>query len=103
MSECKHEWKYSVNTGMYHCRKCGKGVTQNQAFVDLKERLITQDILLTAKDRQLEAAARDINELMQECPHATFECKITGCDQCEGKDDYTLCWRKRWDEASKHG
>ena len=92
MSEqCKHEWRLWKNAGTV-CVKC------NMNAINIVAALEAQ---LAAKERQLEAAAREMSYLQGECPYATYEEPLDGCEGCDGKKSFRACWRRRWEDASK--
>ena len=70
---------------------------------ELKQQITDLQAQLAAKERQLAAAAKDIDYQTSKCPVWAFNEYLPWCKDCEDDTDrYQVCWRRRWEEASKH-
>ena len=88
--QCNHEWRMWKDAGTM-CVKC------NMNAINLIADLQAQ---LAAKERQLEAASRDIDG-RSDCPAEVFEEDFPWCEDCQCIANYEKCWRRRWEEAGK--
>ena len=83
-----------------YCNECDAVKSLVEWRDNAQQQIADLQAQLAAKERQLEAAAMDIDG-RSDCPAEVFEEDFPWCGDCQCITNYEKCWRRRWEEASK--
>lgn len=107
MSECEHEtigfWRDDDGRSIPYCTNPKCGASGEQLVSELQQIIADRDATIASQERQLEAAADDIDDFMT-CYDDNGNCICPMTQECDTSPEPCRdIWRKRWKNAAdKH-